>query len=410
MHILFVIRHYPPEVSGGARRPFLFINGLRAAGHRVTTVTPFPSPDDHPDHIEVFDSAIQNGFNAATELNHSERASSAGVNGAATPLKRRLRAFLRTWAYWPDPNVRWANKVIQGLVRSENSYDLIVTTSPPESSNKVGAILSQRFGIPWVADIRDAWFRAPLRQELDGPWRATIERRLAQKWLTNLAGLIAVSAEESVDYNGLLSRSVPTCHIGHFSLRPRQRESLSDDHFNLVYTGGIGGSHRERSVDNLIESIAEFSPDLNAIALHIAGPLEESEIDAAMNAPFKTVFLGIIPYEDCQKLQAGSDALLLFAADGTASVPGKMAEYWNSERPILLVGDPDWWPDLASDLRLNGVRSIESGLPDLITKWKDGQREAMAFEARDDRYDAGAAVRKLESFLQSVLVAASKVG
>ena len=38
----------------------------------------------------------------------------------------------------------------------ERDFDCVITTSPPESAHGVGMALARR-GVPWVADVRDAW-------------------------------------------------------------------------------------------------------------------------------------------------------------------------------------------------------------------------------------------------------------
>ena len=44
----------------------------------------------------------------------------------------------------------------------ERRFDCVITTSPPESAHAVGLAL-QRRGVPWVADMRDAWTFESLR-------------------------------------------------------------------------------------------------------------------------------------------------------------------------------------------------------------------------------------------------------
>ena len=47
-------------------------------------------------------------------------------------------------------------------LQRERGFDCVITTSPPESAHTVGRAV-QQLGVPWIADIRDAWTFEPLR-------------------------------------------------------------------------------------------------------------------------------------------------------------------------------------------------------------------------------------------------------
>ena len=62
-------------------------------------------------------------------------------------------------SFFPDSKVGWVKPAIrkgQKLI-NKNSYDLIVSSSPPVSAHLVARELSEKNNIPWVADWRDYW-------------------------------------------------------------------------------------------------------------------------------------------------------------------------------------------------------------------------------------------------------------
>jgi hypothetical protein len=70
----------------------------------------------------------------------------------------RLRQLLSQWKSFPDLQRSWIAPGIE-LARSLHSrrrYDLVVSTSPPESAHYIGQALAAD-GLPWVADFRDQW-------------------------------------------------------------------------------------------------------------------------------------------------------------------------------------------------------------------------------------------------------------
>src|SRR4029078_3068397 len=66
----------------------------------------------------------------------------------------------------PDTSVTWAPNAITAairIVRAEN-IDVVLTTSPPNSINLIGAAVKKATGVKWIADLRD-----PLIADADHP-------------------------------------------------------------------------------------------------------------------------------------------------------------------------------------------------------------------------------------------------
>lgn len=147
--LMLIARHFPPEVSGGARRPYLLSKGLMELGYDLTVVTPFEALPGlnmltvaHPvlDKMGSLDMMAQ-------------------ANGKVRSPDSSLRDFLRTWLLFPDPEIRWSLRVLQQLWSLKVKPDCLITTSPPESLHITGMLLSRRWGVPWVAEFRDTWIK-----------------------------------------------------------------------------------------------------------------------------------------------------------------------------------------------------------------------------------------------------------
>ena len=109
MKVLLVTRHFPPEISGGGRRPFLIHRGLTRLGVDVDVLAP-----RLPDGVSGLEVPVGN--------------SSQTQSGPARP---GLLDPLRYWARWPDPEIVWAKRALARLDAQGRSYDWVVTTSPP---------------------------------------------------------------------------------------------------------------------------------------------------------------------------------------------------------------------------------------------------------------------------------------
>jgi len=330
VHILLITRHYPPECSGGARRPMLYTKALRTLGHRVTLVTPFALDDQ--DCITVSNTPINRGLNK-TSIN----------NSITPPPWEGFKKIFRQWLFWPDPDIRWAKDVVTTVQKTAIHPDWILTTSPPESVHYAGAMLSQKLGCPWVAEFRDTWVDFPHRDILErSNLRAKIERRIAKTYLSKCTAVVAVSKTVMAEIQNYLPKNTPQCTLSHFSDKPPPPHQFETSKFNLVHAGGFNLSDRRRNLEALLVVLQAAFIQKPNIVLHIAGPLTTEETSLAQNSIVPTVLHGAVSLNTSRALQAGADALVLHTPDKSHALPGKYAEYIMTDRPILYLGGGDW--------------------------------------------------------------------
>ena len=333
MEFVLIARHYPPEASGGARRPYLTARGLREAGHTVRVVTPFAA--QHPDDIEV-----------------------PGPPPAGRPgfQANSLKTWLVRWRYWPDPEIAWARAVSERL-RTLAAPDWLITTSPPESTHSAGAALKAHWqDTRWMAEFRDTWTVAPHRREAATWPRRPLERRLARRILRHADLVSAVSPFVLDEVKHYAPRAVH--HIeGHFADPPPSAFAFPPDTFDLVHSGGFALSDHRRHLGPVLarlDPIAQARPQLR---LHIAGWLDEAETALAAARPW-VVPHGLVDLATSRAMQAGADALLLATPPDSHALPGKFAEYAQATSPIVAVGDGDWRNLLPGDLGLLPLEAL----------------------------------------------------
>ena len=59
-------------------------------------------------------------------------------------------AIMESVTRWSQAAIRVAGRIIQS-----QRIDAVMTTSPPHGVQRLGLLLKRRFGVPWVADLRD---------------------------------------------------------------------------------------------------------------------------------------------------------------------------------------------------------------------------------------------------------------
>lgn len=389
LHIVLIARHYPPEVSGGARRPAGFVDAMRARGHRVTIVTPFEYDD--PDHIPIYNAAIDRGYQSA------RTSPEAGVprGGSVLRLKAALTATARRWAYWPDPNIGWAKSVAGSHAVRQLMPDVVMTTSPPESSHWAGLTLAEHWGVPWVAEFRDTWITNAHRAALNtSKLRRGLETRLARRWLRSVSAVIGVSEAVLADVRCLAPAGTREAEIGHFATPSRDDPSgitLPIDRINLVHSGGFSQSDPQRSLAALLNALSRSASSNLPLCLYLAGVFSSAERAVMAASDIEVRDQGQISLDESRQLQMSADALVLCVPDGSHAIPGKLAEYWQTQTPIIRFGHAAW------------VDSFPEGsLPALETS-VGGLRKGVAVAARDDRFSLARAVDGYESLLRTVV-------
>lgn len=332
MRVLLIARHFPPVVSGGARRGAAFYSGLRSQGAQVTVLSPVLAEDvdgiavDHPQPV---------------------------------PADSHEPALFRDWArealLLPDPDIRWAQRATRAALEwgaQHGAPDWVITTSPPESIHACGEALKRHWKCGWAADFRDHWLVAPLRQNRQHRVRAWRERRWARRTLATADLIIGVNPGIQEEMRNLLPDS-------HHLLMPQTAEAPSGQHAfdsnvrNLVHTGSFSLSEMSRKITPLLDTFhaaRQRNPDLR---LTLIGRLSREEKGEVGRHPDREaiVFPGVLDADASARYQAGADLCILVAAPGTRAIPGKLFEYAAAGAPVAFIGGDEWSADFGWDGR-----------------------------------------------------------
>ena len=341
--ILLVAYFYPPSRDTGALRPASMARWLRRLGHDVTVLTTSAygsSPDeDRGDVVRAADAQLWRArFRGADRVDALFDADTYA--GRPHPFSKLIV---------PEPlALAWAPFARRAALRlqRERRFDCVITSSPPESAHLVGRALSRR-GLPWVADIRDAWNFEPLRPRFPTAAQRRLDERLERRWLGGADAVVAVSRPAAEDLRtrlGIEASFVPNGWDPSLADEAGERSgiALDPERVSLVYTGRFGSYGRDPSA--LIEALAQLaahSPEAAArLELVVAGPLTETEARLLSRdvAPARIVRAGSGARERALALQREADALLLLAhATRSQLLNIKLFEYLAAGRPILAL-------------------------------------------------------------------------
>ncbi len=350
--ILFVAYFYPPCRDTGALRPASMVRHLRRIGHEVTVLstaaygrldddagpqTDGPSGDVARAADLQLTRARMRGHDRVDALFDSD-----SYSGKPHPLSRVVvpEALALAWA----PFARRLATRLQG----ERGFDCVITTSPPESAHTVGRAV-QQLGVPWIADIRDAWTFEPLRPQFPTETQRRLDRRMERRLLSAADAVVCVSrpAADDLRTRGIADPFVipngwDPVHDARAEPAGTPAGLLDPERISLVYTGRFGSYGRDP--EPLVKALAALAREdptaASRLELVIAGPLTDAELElmATDVSPARIVLAGSLPREQALSLQRDADALLLIAQAARSQLPNyKLFEYLAAGRPILAL-------------------------------------------------------------------------
>jgi len=398
--VLLVAFHYPPEISGGVPRALAFESQLTAAGCRVRVLTPQPA-----------DAARHGGDLLHVPLPGLLAPAATSAPNAPQARSSPLRTFARRWVFVPDGFVLWARRALRRALESasEHPIDLVVTSSPPESTHAIGRALQSKLGCAWLADLRDGWTFEPHRPEASLPLRSVIERRMeravvgAADWVTAATAPLADDLTEKYPEWAQRIHLLPT-GFDRAALAAARGEPTAPprDVFRLVYTGRMGLSRDTgapavffAALRSVLTTDAEFA---DRFQLTLVGQYSDDERALWSEAPLASHVeeLGPRPYEDALRISAGATMLLLLTPHGQRSVATrKIFDYLAVARPVFALAEDNEAARILGVTRAglcvpsHDVEAVAAQLRRAFGLWRDGQLDRAVPCDQSDRFESG---------------------
>lgn len=362
--VLIVSYYWPPSGGAGVQRWVKLSKYFAQLGIIPYVVTVDPAKASYA----LLDPTLVNDVDPQVKLTKTGTLEPYGIYKAITRKKeipfggfsnddkqkpkftQRLSRFIRGNLFLPDARVGWnryAYKACCRLIESEK-IDAIITTSPPHSTQLVGLKLKKKYGLPWMADLRDPWTDIYYYDKLflTGFSRSR-DAAMERKVLENSDAVVVVSADIR---RSLLLKS-EGLKAENFHVVPNgfdksdfanvEAEAREKD-FVISYTGTLTNDYR---LEGFLEAIENLKKSGEPIRLHITGSMPEpirAKIEAAL--PGKVRFRHHVSHHQAIAQMKAADALLLVIPDAKGNkgiLTGKLFEYLASLRPILCIGPVD---------------------------------------------------------------------
>ncbi|HUN50332.1 MAG TPA: glycosyltransferase, partial [Candidatus Sulfotelmatobacter sp.] len=334
------------------------------------------------------------------------KAGPAATMAGATPASpaagrsalRGLGDFYVNLLNLPDKTIGWFPWAYGAGLRLCRDWrpDLIFASGPPMTALLVARRLSDRLGLPWVAELRDRWADDPYADTAYPPWRLRLDHWLERRVLATATALVTVTEPWAEFYRAKYGKPVATIYNGYdprdFDFDPALPTAPLSPHLVIGYTGGIYPGRRDPAP--LFQALKSLGPLGEKFRVIFCGTDPGHVYPIAERAGVRhlvEVRPGVTNAEALE-FQRRSDVLLLMQWNDPreqGNCPGKFFEYIGSLRPILGLGLENGVPatitrDRAAGFFLNDPPAIAAQLKTwLAEKEASGRIRSLPLATRE---------------------------
>jgi len=349
--VLLITYHFPPRPTIGSLRTGGLVKYLPQFGWDPIVLAPqLPAGARPPVRlIETEYRDVLTEVKARLGMSRSRGLhDQLGLSFSTVPGSRRWHTRAIDWVAslitFPDETKGWipfGKSALDQLAGTEK-IDLIITSSPPLTTQLLGAYAKRILKCPWIADLRDLWAGPPSPLTRN----AFLQKRLELKTLGQADALVTVS-DQWADFLRARYKSKPvSCIVTGFDADDQDTSARQlSRHFSITYAGNLYGGRRDPTP--LFQALQELfqqglmSPEFVRVRFYgsrdtwLPALIERYGLQAVVEVN------GIIPRNEVLQRQTESQILLLLAmniATDEGCYPGKLFEYLAARRPIMAIG------------------------------------------------------------------------
>jgi glycosyltransferase involved in cell wall biosynthesis len=425
--VLMATYYFPPSGGPGVQRMLKFTKYLPQFGWRPVVLTvredaeyPVRDPSlwkDVPEGTRVVRTGITEFYRIYRGIAKPTDPLDISTRSRRSGLVQRVLQQIRAGVFIPDGRAGWIPHAIgpgRKLVRGEN-VRAIVGSGPPFTTLLIAGTLGRQTGIPWIADFRDPWTRAPFY-----PDRPGIARRIdeaCERWvIRNAARTVAVNREILEDfaerYTGIDASRFVTISNGFDEEDFEGIEREEPEKLTLVHTGSLFAARDPRELREALAALCRQEAGFaEGVELVLAGRVDRKVVEAFQTPPLDAIVrvVGYLEHGESLRLLRRAHICLLFVGEEKQSrgmLTGKVFEYLGSGTAILGLAPEGEATELIHRCRAGHVLAPgdAAGLTELLrsiwNRYRSGERR---FAEPDPREVAEYGRRRLTGRLAALL-------
>ncbi|MBR7949912.1 glycosyltransferase family 4 protein [Microvirga sp. STR05] len=362
LRLLVITYYWPPSGGAGVQRSLKFVKHLPALGVEPTVITVDPEKGAYPvlDHslaaevpagVRVIRTDTSEPFGSYKKLTGRQQIPYGGFVGESkTSLTQRFFKFVRGNLFIPDARRGWnrhALRAVADLLAQGEQFDAVLTSSPPHSTQLIGLELKRRYGLRWLADLRDPWTDIYYHHELN---QTPLARRLDARYERQVLELADIVLTTSADTRRLFLEKSKALRPEKFHVLPNGYDEADfqapsappTDALLITHTGTISETYH---IELWLSALAECRRRHPAVPLRLrfVGKVSEEvqrqvEVNGLLDC---TELVPFVPHDESVGYLRRATVLLMAIPDvphNLGILPGKVFEYLAANKPVICIG------------------------------------------------------------------------
>ncbi len=369
-NVLIISYYWPPSGGAGVQRWLKFSKYLPQFGWHPIVLTVDEKSANYPQKdfslvkesssIETHRTRSFEFYSLYAGMKKDKQVPYGGFSNEGEPgLFQKIARFIRGNFFIPDPRKAWNRFAIKKAIEliESNDIQVIVTTSPPHSTQLVGLQLKKRFpSIRWIADWRDPWTDIYFYDKLYPTRRARAKDRKYEEQVIQNADFVVV-VSDSIKH--ILQKRygvddklqiIPNGYDEDDFLTP---VSINEKYSNeIVYTGTLTNEYPLKEIVDLAHNTSFRFRFIGNVTPEFKELIRQNGLSA------RFTFCESVAHREIIKVMKQAGILLLLipkTKNNEGILTGKLFEYIGARRPILAIGPP------RSDAK-NIIESVGGGL------------------------------------------------
>ena len=317
-------------------------------------------------------------------------------------------AYPDSMKYWKKPAMEAACEIIES-----EKIDAIMSTSSPVTSHIIAHDLKDKYGIPWVADLRDLWNLNPYINH--NVIRRYFEKRLEMKTFKNVDALTTTTELAKQKLQSIHPDKKIVSVVSGFDPQDfeKTKQTEESEKLTLIYAGSLYNGKRDPSIlfDSIGQLIKENKIDPNKIVIDFYGDdTNLKELSQKYDIQNNVRIHGRITQEEVLQHQMNSDVLLLISWMDESEkmfIPGKIYDCIGCKKPVLSIGYKEGsLKDLIDETNIgyhvSDVEGCKKSIYDYYTKYNKNELKYTGNEFAED-YSLRNTAKNFSEILEEVI-------
>jgi glycosyltransferase involved in cell wall biosynthesis len=398
--VLIVTYYWPPSGGPGVQRWLKFVKYLRDFNIEPIVVTvdeekaSYPALDasleaEVPADVKVYKTNSFEPLKLFSSVFKKEKVPYAGIpDRDKMSFVGKAALYVRANFFIPDARKGWNKHAFRKCceIIESQKIDAVITSSPPHSTQLIGLQLKKKYGIKWLADLRDPWTEIYYYHKLHHTERAKRKDLRYEAEVLNSSDIITVTSEQTAARYALKikenKKKIAVITNGFDEEDFRDVPALPQTHFTITFLGTINAQF---GIEGFVEAVMNVHKKMPQVPLRLkfVGTMDLATKQLLeTKLPDCIELIGYVPHKESIRHICASHVLLLVIPKGPneGTVPGKTFEYMAAKRNILCLAPKNSSAGKIIDSTETGkaflhedVTGITDYIAGMMQRWERGE-------------------------------------